>query len=120
MNDFRLNKNKSMEGAKEMVKSGEIWQMVKANGETQEAYIVKAFENTSVILTLSEDIRNPGEIQIQSRAQMWADPRRIRFTYNSNFADFVKKVPEDEAERINTMTRYTLFGAAPVREKSTD
>ncbi len=103
-----------------MVKSGEIWQMVKANGETQEAYIIKAFENTSVILALSEDVRNTGEIPVQSRAQMWTDPGKIRFTYNSNFTDFVKKVPEDEAERINTTTRYTLFGVVPARTKPTD
>lgn len=103
-----------------MVKSGEIWQMEKANGGTQEVYIIKAFENVSVILTLSEDVRNTGEIPVQSRAQMWADPRKIRFTYNSNFTDFVKKVPEDEAERINTTTRYTLFGVVSAQTKPTD
>lgn len=103
-----------------MVKSGEIWQMEKANGGTQEAYIIKAFENVSVILTLSEDVRNTGEIPVQSRAHMWTDPRKIRFTYNSNFTDFVKKVPEDEAERINTTTRYTLFGVVPAQTKPTD
>lgn len=133
MSDFRLDKNrqgyrdetaynaiKSVGGVKEMVKSGEIWQMEKANGGTQEAYIIKAFENVSVILTLSEDVRNTGEIPVQSRAQMWADPRKIRFTYNSNFTDFVKKVPEDEAERINTTTRYTLFGVVSAQTKPTD
>lgn len=133
MSDFRLDKNrqgyrdetaynaiKSVGGVKEMVKSGEIWQMEKANGGTQEAYIIKAFENVSVILTLSEDVRNTGEIPVQSRAQMWADPRKIRFTYNSNFTDFVKKVPEDEAERINTTTRYTLFGVVLAQTKPTD
>ena len=133
MSDFRLDGNKrgyrdeavynaikSVEGVKEVVKSGEIWQMEKANGGTQEAYIIKAFENVSVILTLSEDVRNTGEIPVQSRAHMWTDPRKIRFTYNSNFTDFVKKVPEDEAERINTTTRYTLFGVVPSHTKPTD
>lgn len=128
--DFRLDRNgqgyrdetaynaiKSVEGVKEMVKSGEIWQV---NGGTQEAYIIKAFENVSVILTLSENVRNTGEIPVQSRAQMWTDPRKISFTYNSNFTDFVKKVPEDEAERINTTTRYTLFGVVTDQTKLTD
>lgn len=133
MSDFRLDGNKrgyrdeavynaikSVEGVKEVVKSGEIWEMEKANGGIQEVYIIKTFENVSVILTLSEAVRNTGEIPVQSRAQMWTDPRKIRFTYNSNFTDFVKKVPEDEAERINTTTRYTLFGVVPPQAKSTD
>mgnify|MGYP004500756545 CR=1 FL=1 len=133
MSGFSLSKNKqgyydetaykaikAVEETMEKVNSGEIWQMQKANGESQEAYIVKAFDNVSVILMLSEDVRNPGEIQVQSRAQMWADPRRIRFTYNSNFTDFIKKVPDDEVEKINTMTRYTLFGAVSVHTKSAD
>ena len=34
--------------------------------------------------------------------------------------DFVKKVPEDEAERINTTTRYTLFGVVTDQTKLTD
>ena len=98
------------------MKQGEIWEIHMSNGTYRNAIVLAAHDDIAQIVQLG-DASNSHSIEVNCQGIMYTDPRRVQYTYNDTFTNYIRTLKSEEFEQImNAVADYLGLSAQTAEE----
>lgn len=87
-----------MKGENKMNK-GEIWEAKQSNGTFKNVIVIADHGKFCTVLNLCENY-NPEQIEVVCQGIMYTDPRKLQYTFNDMFTNFIRTMKDEEFDYI--------------------
>ncbi len=78
---------------------GEIWE-VEYQGTYKNAVVISAQERFCNVLMLNDEMKTEQDVQVRSRGLLYTHPAMLSYKFNDGFAQFIRKMEDDEFETL--------------------
>lgn len=81
------------------INQGEIWEIKQNNGTYRNVIVLAVHDDVAQVLQLI-DVGNSYSIEINCQGIKYTDPRKIQYTFNDTFTDFIRNLKTEEFDKI--------------------
>ena len=105
-------RNIEKEGGNMASRTGEIWDIEMASGDTKEGIIIADHGSICTILLLQEMDNGKGDLVVNCRGEKYTDSRRVQYCTSRKAVQFIRKLTDSELTEIKDKIVKT-FGIEP-------